>query len=361
MLLPLVVEAFGGLRRRGRAGRGAAHGDDERPAGIPGKGLSGRLHLSGGSRRAGRRCRYAPQGDDLRARGRQNLDRGAGAGACRCRLHAGGFRLRAGAVFGARRHRRCLFLLREQALPTGFLRRRGRFDPAVQHFEPVVVGQAGPCGDHPRPECRGAGRGEGFAGAFRRRGCRLVVLRRRFRVPEGQRRAPQDAGGHGASRGDRLAADEPQRTAGRSGRMPDFRSAGQSARASGGGEREVLDGSPAEIQQELRDAGGRYDPQRPAGIRHLYSFGEQGAGRASGEHLPPDRPRAGRRAVAVGDPARGFRGQRPEAVPLHRPSDLRPLPALPHQRRDPARRADDRRRAEPAPPRATTWCTSTTA
>ena len=33
---------------------------------------------------------------------------------------------------------------------------------------------------------------------------------------------------------------------------------------------------------------------------------------------------------------------------LYRPPALRPLPALPHQRRDPARRADDRRRAEPA-------------
>ena len=37
-------------------------------------------------------------------------------------------------------------------------------------------------------------------------------------------------------------------------------------------------------------------------------------------------------------------------MPLHRPPDFRPLPALPHQRRDPARRADDRRRAEPAAP-----------
>ena len=46
----------------------------------------------------------------------------------------------------------------------------------------------------------------------------------------------------------------------------------------------------------------------------------------------------------------GFVDQRPETVPLHRPSDFRPLPALPHQRRDPARRADDRRRAEPAAP-----------
>ena len=38
------------------------------------------------------------------------------------------------------------------------------------------------------------------AAAFRRCGCRLVVLRRRFRVAEGQRHPPQDALGHGASR-----------------------------------------------------------------------------------------------------------------------------------------------------------------
>ena len=53
---------------------------------------------------------------------------------------------------------------------------------------------------------------------------------------------------------------------------------------------------------------------------------------------------------SLSDAARGVRGQRPETVPLYRPPDFRPLPALPHQRRDPARRADDRRRAEPAPP-----------
>ena len=200
MLLPLVVEAFGGLWRRGCAGRGAAHGDDARRAEFLGEGLPGGLHLPRGAGRAGRRRRSPATGDDHREGRRPDFDRGAGAGACRCFVYARGFRLRARPVLGARRYRRRLLLFGEQTLPTGFLRRRGRLDPAVQHFEPAVVGQAGARGDHPRPERRDARRGEGLLRAVCGHGGFLVVLRRRFRVAEGQRHPPQDALGHGASR-----------------------------------------------------------------------------------------------------------------------------------------------------------------
>ena len=75
-----------------------------------------------------------------------------------------------------------------------------RLDFFGDEVDPAVVGQAGACGDHSRPERRDARRGEGLLRAVCGRGGFLVVLRRRFRVAEGQRHPPQDALGHGASR-----------------------------------------------------------------------------------------------------------------------------------------------------------------
>ena len=101
------------------------------------------------------------------------------AGTRRCGLHARRFRLRTRPVLGARRYRRRFFLLGEQALPIGFLRGRGRLDPAVQHFEPAVVGQARPRGDHSRPERRDSRLGEGLLRAVCGRGGFLVDVYKR--------------------------------------------------------------------------------------------------------------------------------------------------------------------------------------
>lgn len=57
----------------------------------------------------------------------------------------------------------------------------------------------------------------------------------------------------------------------------------------GHGGRGIRHGSPAQVQQELRDAGRRYDPQFAARLHDLYPLGKQGAGRASRKHLSPDR------------------------------------------------------------------------
>ena len=185
-----------------------------------------------------------------------------------------------------------------------------------------------------------------FAGG----GARLLVLRRRLRAAARERRAAPHAAGHGAARDDRRAADLAQRPARRHGPLPALPPARQPGGASRRRDDPLLDGSPAQVQQELRDAGRRHDPQLAARVRDAHPLGEQGADGAPRKHLPPDRPRAGRRAAALHHAARGLRRQRPEALPLYRSPDLRPLPALPHQRRDPARRADDRRRAQPAAP-----------
>ena len=313
--------------------------------------LPHRLHLPRGAGRTGCRRRGHAPGNDPGARGRPHLDRGARRGACRCGLHARGFRLRAGPVLCARRHRRRLLLLGEQTLPSGLLRRRGRLDPPLQHLEPALGRPARRRGDHPRPErpadrCRRAR----LARAVRRGGARLLVLRRRLRAAARERRAAPHAAGHGAARDDRRAADLAQRPARRHGPLPALPPARQPGGASRRRDDPLLDGSPAQVQQELRDAGRRHDPQLAARVRDAHPLGEQGADGAPRKHLPPDRPRAGRRAAALHHAARGLRRQRPEALPLYRSPDLRPLPALPHQRRDPARRADDRRRAQPAAP-----------
>lgn len=99
----------------------------------------------------------------------------------------------------------------------------------------------------PRPERRNSRFGEGLLRPVCGGGCFLLVLRCRFRPAQGQRYPPQDALGHGASRGDRLVAHEPQLVVERPVRKSDFHPARQPSGAACGGECKVLDSAPAEI------------------------------------------------------------------------------------------------------------------
>ncbi len=118
---------------------------------------TGGLHLSRGAGRAGGRRRIAaPRNDRVKVGDR-----------CRSRCwrrrwsmrgSRGGFRLRSPASTRCAAVSSTSSPFREQTLPTGFLRRRGRLDPPLQDLEPALRRQAGRGGDHPRPErfCRGA-------------------------------------------------------------------------------------------------------------------------------------------------------------------------------------------------------------
>ncbi len=102
----------------------------------------------------------------------------------------------------------------------------------------------------------------------------------------------------------------------------------------------------AGIQQELRDAGRRHNRLVAARLYDVDTVAEQDTDRTTDQHFPPDRTSQRRVPHAARRPARGLRRQRSENMRIHRSSDLRPLPALPHPRRDQARRADDRGRAQ---------------
>ncbi len=176
------------LRRRGCAGRGAAHGGDARRAGF----TKGYLVV----------CTYpealAERVVDARALQRETMTVRVGDqisiavledAPCGCELHACGFRLRAGAVLRARRYRRRLFLFGEQALPDRLFRRRGRLDPAFQHFEPAVGRQARAVEIIPNLNAGEATRVSLVA--VRRVLRQLLVLRCRLRAARGQRPAAQ--------------------------------------------------------------------------------------------------------------------------------------------------------------------------
>ena len=96
-------------------GRRAAHGGAQCTADAAG-GIPGALYLSGSAGRTGRRRGGTAARDDDRAGGRPPAPCRSGRMARRERIRAGGFRLRAGAVLSARRHRRRLLLRREPAL-----------------------------------------------------------------------------------------------------------------------------------------------------------------------------------------------------------------------------------------------------
>ncbi len=110
----------------------------------------------------------------------------------------------------------------------------------------------------------------------------------------------------------------------------------------------------AGIQQELRDAGRRHNRLVAARLYDVDTVAEQDTDRTTDQHFPPDRTSQRRVPHAARRPARGLRRQRSENMRIHRSSDLRPLPALPHPRRDQARRADDRGRAQRLEGSATT-------
>ena len=170
VFLSVVLQTLDRLRCGGCTGRRATYGSAQCAAHAV-EGLSGALHLSRGAGRAGRRCRGDAARDACSECRRPSASFGSGRVARRRRVRAGRFRLRAGAVLAARRDRRRLLLCREPALPFRFLRRGGRFDPTVQHFEPAVAGQAAGGRDHSQPQCVRRG-----AGVARRGGGRCVLL-----------------------------------------------------------------------------------------------------------------------------------------------------------------------------------------
>ena len=91
----VTLQAVDRLRRRGCAGRRAAHGGAQCTADAAG-GIPGALYLSGSAGRTGRRRGGTAARDDDRAGGRPPAPRRSGRMARRERIRAGGFRLRAG-------------------------------------------------------------------------------------------------------------------------------------------------------------------------------------------------------------------------------------------------------------------------
>ena len=318
-LFPVVLQAVDRLRRRGCAGRRAAHGGAQCTADAAG-GIPGALYLSGSAGRTGRRRGGTAARDDDRAGGRPPAPCRSGRMARRERIRAGGFRLRAGAVLSARRHRRRLLLRREPALSVRLFRRGGRLDPAVQHFEPAVAGQVAAGRDHSQPQCARRRTGVARRGGGRRV---LLVFRCGLRPAARGRSAAADARRGGRSRRRGPCADQPPATARRAGREETLRGARYAGRAAGDGRGGVPHGAATLLQQKFRAAGRRPFRRDTERVSHLYIIGEQGPGRTPAKYFPPGRPRRGGLHAGVAHAARGVRRPYAPSLLLYRPPALR--------------------------------------
>ena len=256
-------------------------------------------------------------------------------------FRTGRVRLRTGTILGSRRHRRHFLLFGQQTLSDRLFRRRDRLDPAVRRRHAALDRHARRGGDRSEPQDGNLGRASRLAGPVRGRS-HLLDRRRRLHAQALRRHPDEDSRRSGRAVVDRHAGHQPQRISLRR-EEGGFRVvARQRPRAARRSPRRVRHDAPARIQQEIRSAGRRHQREPSERLFDLSALRQQGSDRAAVEHLQLDRREERRLRLRSSGTARGVRRPYVEKLLLHRPPDIRPLPALPYPgRAGPERKPDD--------------------